>query len=494
MSTSGKVKCGDCPKGMVNDGAKGCKKAPAGGVCYQSLSVFSKGCCSGHDARFTLDGKQISVTDKRGLNVMYFKKNSAGKHVYGGFKSFDTYGSSSATAAMVKYIKSIPFGAVVAVGAQDSAENKMTADGYKALRMIGGSGSTLKFRKGYGLIGRRGMLAGAALETEVNQLQVTLSTKFKCKDCFTQLRVKSAGYNNGNSASFYLDGKKLGVKVARGLTVVCFKTVNGKLQLEKQGTYDTYGNSKADDAMAAFIKGIPAGRVVAVASADSAEGQLSGVGYAALRSVGGSGNKHAHRSGFVLIGRKGMLSGEAREVGGTKKSSEDITAVFTCNDCVQLIKVQSAGLQHGNHVRVFVDGKQMKVTAKRGLTVVSFSHDKKTGKLVMDKQGTYDTYGNANADNQMAAFIKAVPSGRVVVVAALDSAEGQMSSVGYNALKSIGGTGAKLAHRSGFALVGRKGLAAGKGYQIGGTKKSAETITASFTCQGPKATATGKCL
>merc|ERR1712124_197686 len=107
-----------------------------------------------------------------------------------------------------------------------------------------------------------------------------------------------------------------------------------------------------------------------------------------------------------------------------------------------------------------------------------------TGKLVMDKQGTYDTYGNANADNQMAAFIKAVPSGRVVVVAALDSAEGQMSSVGYNALKSIGGTGAKLAHRSGFALVGRKGLAAGKGYQIGGTTKSREEITAAFTCHG----------
>ena len=146
MSASGKVKCGDCPKGMTNDGAKGCKKVSAGGVCYQSLSVFSKGCCSGHDASFALDGKQISVPDKRGLNVMYFKKNSAGKHVQAGFKSFDTYGSSGATASMVKYIKSIPFGAVVAVGAQDSAENKMTADGYKALRMIGGSGSTLKFQ------------------------------------------------------------------------------------------------------------------------------------------------------------------------------------------------------------------------------------------------------------------------------------------------------------------------------------------------------------
>merc|ERR1719174_2519114 len=30
MVTSGKVKCGDCPKGWNNDGAKGCKKAPAG--------------------------------------------------------------------------------------------------------------------------------------------------------------------------------------------------------------------------------------------------------------------------------------------------------------------------------------------------------------------------------------------------------------------------------------------------------------------------------
>ena len=28
MSVLGKVKCGDCPKGMLNAGATGCKKAP----------------------------------------------------------------------------------------------------------------------------------------------------------------------------------------------------------------------------------------------------------------------------------------------------------------------------------------------------------------------------------------------------------------------------------------------------------------------------------
>ena len=68
---------------------------------------------------------------------------------------------------------------------------------------------------------------------------------------------------------------------------------------------------------------------------------------------------------------------------------------------------------------------------------------------------------------------------------ALDSSESNMSIVGYNALKSIGGTGSKLAHRSGFVLIGRKGLDAGKGYQVGGTQKSKEELTASFTCQGP---------
>merc|ERR1712080_132778 len=108
-------------------------------------------------------------------------------------------------------------------------------------------------------------------------------------------------------------------------------------------------------------------------------------------------------------------------------------------------------------------GKQLGVTANRGLTVVSFKHVKKTGKLVMDKKGTWDTYGKGSADNQMAAFINSIPNGRVVVVGAKDSAENQMSSVGYNALKSIGGTGKKLGHRSGFALIGRKGIGTGKG-------------------------------
>ena len=88
------------------------------------------------------------------------------------------------------------------------------------------------------------------------------------------VRVKSAGFTHGNSASFYVDGKIQKVVAARGLTVAYFKSIQGKLQLEKSGTFDTYGDQRADDQLAAFIKSIPAGRVVAIASKDSAHKAL----------------------------------------------------------------------------------------------------------------------------------------------------------------------------------------------------------------------------
>jgi len=114
--------------------------------------------------------------------------------------------------------------------------------------------------------------------------------------------VRSAGFSDGNEASFRIDGKLIYDSSRRGLTVVVLRP---DLVVKSVTTYDTFEGSGADR-LESFLNGQPQDTLILVGAADEASNGLSvGVkeaikGYGAMQidAVG-------WRSSYALVGRKG---------------------------------------------------------------------------------------------------------------------------------------------------------------------------------------------
>ncbi|CAK9099463.1 Protein FAM3B (Cytokine-like protein 2-21) (Pancreatic-derived factor) (PANDER), partial [Durusdinium trenchii] len=115
------------------------------------------------------------------------------------------------------------------------------------------------------------------------------------------------------------------------------------------------------------------------------------------------------------------------------------------------ITVTSTSRSNGNSVDFVVDGQSLQVQSARGMNVAVIDPD---GGSLQSFQ-VFDTH--AAGSEALAAFVAAQPSGSLVLFAARDDAQSNMTQAAKDAIKSCGGTMIEsLTYRGSYALIGVK--------------------------------------
>ncbi len=139
------------------------------------------------------------------------------------------------------------------------------------------------------------------------------------EDFMQRVRMISAGYECGNLAKIWVDGKLVvdteseneEHPAGRGLNMVVWHNQ----KVVKTAHYDTFAGSTASDKFAADVSKLPDGAFVAVAVMDEATRNFNARAYRAIRSIGGKTNlaEAKYRCSYYCIGQKGLMSGKAVE-------------------------------------------------------------------------------------------------------------------------------------------------------------------------------------
>lgn len=117
-----------------------------------------------------------------------------------------------------------------------------------------------------------------------------------------------------------------------------------------------------------------------------------------------------------------------------------------------------AGFDAGKFGEIFVAG-QNQILSTRGYHLVAVNPQ--TGKV--DAVGSFDTFADRAASRRLVEFIRALPSGEIVVGVAIDDASKELTTDAFAALQSLGVAGdARAQFRAGHAFIGLKGLAPGQ--------------------------------
>ncbi len=129
------------------------------------------------------------------------------------------------------------------------------------------------------------------------------------------LRVRSAGQPYGESASIVLDGLELAPN-DRGYNLVAFAPDGA---VRAAAAFDTFYDAGAAARLAALIRGLPDGTLVAGAVRDEASNRLTEEAVAALRALGVSGDLRGRfRESHAFVGMKGAAAGTALEALGPR--------------------------------------------------------------------------------------------------------------------------------------------------------------------------------
>jgi hypothetical protein len=150
------------------------------------------------------------------------------------------------------------------------------------------------------------------------------------------LVVQSAGQEVGDFAHIYVDGLDVSPN-RRGYNVAVLDPTSGSV--EAVAVFDTHLDPAASRALAAFLDGVPSGRIVAVAIADEASRLLDEDAVIALQGIGATGDlRDKFRWGQAIIGVKGAAPGTALEalnwimpvsaVAGEGATEPHLTAAF----------------------------------------------------------------------------------------------------------------------------------------------------------------------
>ena len=129
------------------------------------------------------------------------------------------------------------------------------------------------------------------------------------------LRVQSAGQPYGEFASIVFNGVELAPN-HRGYNLAAL-TPDGRFHAT--GVFDTFYDPKESARLAAFIRGLPQGTLVAGAVRDEASGRLSDAAVSALGTLGVAGDLRGHfRQSHAFVGVKGAAPGTAVEEMGPR--------------------------------------------------------------------------------------------------------------------------------------------------------------------------------
>jgi len=146
--------------------------------------------------------------------------------------------------------------------------------------------------------------------------------------------------------------------------------------------------------------------------------------------------------------------------------------------CPDLLGVDSAGLSDGSYVYLKRDYRALYPSPSRGFNVVIL--DQQYHKIMHN--GTFDTYGDPQAGNDMINLLNSIPSGSLVLLGIQDTVATPVASTIVQALQSVGATQAgNIGFRGSYALLGLKG---GKAYAEKATAASMgpASISYQFSC------------
>ncbi len=128
--------------------------------------------------------------------------------------------------------------------------------------------------------------------------------------CPVDLRVRSVGQVEGSGDSIQVDGDERSPD-RRGYNLVAL-TPGGALL--GRGTFDTYLDPTASGRLAAWIRALPVGTIVAGAVRDEASSRLDAEAVAALRELGVAADLRGRfRASHAFVGVKGAAPGTAAE-------------------------------------------------------------------------------------------------------------------------------------------------------------------------------------
>ena len=124
------------------------------------------------------------------------------------------------------------------------------------------------------------------------------------------LLIRSAGQETGDFAHIYLDGRDVSPNL-RGYNLVALDEAG---RLVDAANFDTHADPAASRQLAAWVRGLPQGTVVAGAVRDEASMSLGQEAIDALRSLGVQTDLRGHfRWGHAFIGKAGAQPGWAKE-------------------------------------------------------------------------------------------------------------------------------------------------------------------------------------
>ncbi|HPG41013.1 MAG TPA: C25 family cysteine peptidase [bacterium] len=135
------------------------------------------------------------------------------------------------------------------------------------------------------------------------------------KGWLADIHVLSAGYSDGNYASFLVNGSTV-YDGGRGISLLVLDSATGAILQSR--TFDTWESATDADSLVAFINRQELGATVLAAIKDEGSNQLREPQYAALESLGSAHIRTlGGRDSWALIGRKGASPGSAIEAHST---------------------------------------------------------------------------------------------------------------------------------------------------------------------------------
>mmetsp|Transcript_112417 Transcript_112417/g.177752 ORF Transcript_112417/g.177752 Transcript_112417/m.177752 type:complete len:715 (-) Transcript_112417:60-2204(-) len=291
------------------------------------VKIVSAGKDNGNRADFWLEGKRLVTSESsRGLNVVLIDPVS---QAVISFQTYDLYDDNAGPAKekLAIDIEALKPGTIVLMGLMDTGLENLDAGMFELMQdSLGARISKGSFRTGYALITAK--CSSKCEGTSVAEHQspsAEVSGVLPCMERWTtpkpvvakedehvnatckraKIRILSAGKDNGNVASFYINGKQIrGKPSTRGMNIVTLDPRDAKVIWKR--AYDTWEQvDTANEKLFDDVEKVPEGTIVLAAAMDSGMENLDSYALDALQSCGAVIWQGKFRTGYALIGVKG---------------------------------------------------------------------------------------------------------------------------------------------------------------------------------------------
>jgi hypothetical protein len=419
------------------------------GSDYATIKVRAEGCNDPDKsggcgvASIWKDNVKVS-TSGRGHNVVVFDPVNFSVLKYA---AFDTYGDSNGDDNLYSYINTIGDGQLVAIATQDEYTSQLThgdlfhmmkrdfgcrqfddKDGEYGEEGFRGSYAFLGYKKGDRLAER---YAPRYMGSTQFELKVPAKTVNTATD--NHIMVRSEGCNDPDrtgcgQASIWVNGVQEASR-GRGHNIVVVDPAT-KDVVDRQ-SFDTHGNSGADEEMLTFLNNIATGHLTIIACQDEYTNAFdNSETMNVLRrdfgaGMGGFPIESDYRSSWLLVSKKMGESYANRFAESAKGSTtwemhipielsrhgvNELDLVVRSEGC------NDPGISGCGMAKIWVDGTDRSPHG-RGHNIVVI--DEKTGQFI--KATSFDTHGDSNADNNMNSYLaNEVSDYQIVAIAVQD--------------------------------------------------------------------------